>query len=117
MVLALRFLNIFIVLQKVVHLIFSFACLAYLVYFTPFKSKQIQISNLISEVSIFALLILNLLLSIIKDKNKVFYIEKIFIYLVVICISFQSLIILINFLTSLKRNKRKVKIIPRHVLK
>ena len=116
LVIALRYLNNMIVVQKVVHIIFSFVCLAYLVYFSPFKFNQIQLSNLISEVSIFGLFILNLLLSFIKGKDEVFFIEKTFIYIVVICISLQSLIILITFFSSLRRKHNKAKIIPRFVL-
>ena len=104
---ALRYLNINILLQKSINIFCSLICLAYLISMRPFKSILILITNIINEISIFILFCLNLLLSFASKTYQKDYLEKFFIYTAVASMGLQSLISFIGFLSYLKKKCAK----------
>ena len=102
-------LDDYIYLQYSLNLSFTIFQFAYLVYYRPFKEKYIMISEFIGQVTVVIIFILTGLMLPSKLEFSSSTTDTIFIYVVIICISSQTIIGFFSFYLMAKQIYLKAK--------
>lgn len=102
------YLNSAVFTQSGINVIFSFIQTFYLLYYRPFKEKDLLISSIIGDTSVSIVLLLSTFFIADIGAGLSYVLETVIIYIVIGCMGVQFIVSLYSMFKSFKKLWRKI---------